>query len=120
MNTEPTYSNCCGAQMPQTEGDRCPRCKDHCEVVLSDNAKWSECGPDPRSPYRRKIDTEDRLDWLRRMQTTRLPRMTILCYGLNVLESECQQRTHSEIWDSLRAVFGTPVADLERITDIRA
>jgi len=106
MNTEPTYSNCCGAQMPQAEGERCPRCGDHCAVVLSDNAKWSEAGPDPRNPYRRKIDTEDRLDWFRSTNaTSRLPRMAILCAGLEVLDRDCKVAAHDEVWESLRRVF---------------
>ncbi len=104
MNTEPTYSNCCGAQMPQTEGDRCPECKEHCEFE-DPAARWSEAGEEPRNPYRRKVDTEDRLDWFRKYGKSRLPRMAILCAGLEVLDRDCKVAAHDEVWESLRRVF---------------
>ena len=103
------YSNCCSKVITNTDCTRCPACQEHCEFE-DPTARWSECGSEPRNPYRRKIDTEDRLDWFRKYGTSRLPRMAILCAGLEVLDRDCKVAAHEEVWQTLRRVFSpTPV-----------
>jgi len=59
-----------------------------------------------RSPYRRRIDTEDRLDHYRQVGiTSRLPRLTILCEGLWRLDAECTEDTAMEVKENLRVLF---------------
>lgn len=79
-----------------------------------------------RSPYRRKIDTQDRMDHLRRATDSygykpRINRMAILLRGLDHLEYECSEATHSEVKAQLKDLFGglDPMKALDNLT-IRA
>lgn len=62
-----------------------------------------------RSPYRRRVDTVDRLDHMRRKadrgERSRLPRKAILLYGLDVIEVECKEATSREVRQQLRELF---------------
>lgn len=59
-----------------------------------------------RSVYRRRIDTEDRLDHYREKGVkSRLPRLTILSEGMWLLEAACKEATHTEVRDQLRSLF---------------
>lgn len=76
-----------------------------------------------RSPYRRRVDTVYSLDHLRFRaerygERSRLPRKAILLYGLDVIDAECNEDTHHEVKQTLRALFGSfdPLAEVNKLS----
>lgn len=59
-----------------------------------------------RSPYRRKIDTMDRLmHFVSKCSRQRINRQAIMEYGLRILDAECSEATHQEVKTTLRNLF---------------
>lgn len=79
-----------------------------------------------RSPYRRKVDTVDRMDHLRKCvehygYQPRINRYAILLHGLDHLDLECYEATYQEVKAQLKDLFGgfDPMKALNNLT-IRA
>lgn len=79
-----------------------------------------------RSPYRRKVDTQDRMDHLKKVveqygYQPRINRYAILLRGLDMLDQECAEATHQEVKALLKDLFGgfDPTKALDNLT-IRA
>ena len=79
-----------------------------------------------RSPFRRKVDTQDRMDHLKKVveqygYQPRINRYAILLHGLDHLDLECYEATYQEVKAQLKDLFGCfdPMKALNNLT-IRA
>ena len=72
-----------------------------------------------RSPYRRKIDTMDRLmHFVSKCSRQRINRQAIMEQGLRMLDRECEEATHNEVRETLRAMFSgfDPLAEVNKLS----